>query len=30
VPSFLGLKTLTPRFLQRVIRFRRHSERVVA
>ena len=29
VPSFLGLKTLTPRFLQRVIRFRRHSERVV-
>jgi hypothetical protein len=29
VPSFLGLKTLTPKFLQRMIRFRRRSERVV-
>src|SRR5262249_11876082 len=29
VPSFLGLKALVPRFVQRLLRFRRHSERVL-
>jgi len=29
VPSFLGLKALAPKALQRVLRFRRHSERVL-
>jgi hypothetical protein len=29
VPSFLGLKALVPKPIQRVLRFRRHSERVL-
>jgi hypothetical protein len=29
VPSFLGLKALVPKAVQRVLRFRRHSERVL-